>query len=73
MRTATLPNPTLAPANTESLLHLVCPFDCDNNLAFCGLDVTNEEWAEEGDTCVVCDELDRHGFCASMTCPGRAA
>lgn len=40
----------------DDLDHTVC--DCDENIALCGRDVTEEPWVEDGpNPCVVCREL----------------
>lgn len=41
-------------------LHLVCC--CNLDVALCGTDVSNEEWAWQGDECVVCTDLSQNAI-----------
>jgi len=58
MTTATL-TPHAAHVQTAAaaadLLHTVC---CDENLALCGADVTDQPWTDTGQTCTTCDRLE---------------
>lgn len=73
MSTQTLPAPNSTRGANADLMHLVCGWSCNDDLALCGLDVTNEPWGEdEANVCLVCDEIDR-GPCSSATCPARTA
>ena len=73
--TQTLPQPVIVPTSRPSLDHWVCGFDCDDNLALCGTDVTFEPWGNGTvpNECVVCAELDKLPHCASPNCLGRSA
>jgi hypothetical protein len=46
-------------SSSVDTLHAVC-LECDTNVAFCGLDVTDEPWATDGTDdllCVVCADV----------------
>ena len=52
-------DPALRPKSTDELEHIVCCRDDEGTVSFCGLDVSDCEWAEgDGLLCVVCDSLD---------------
>lgn len=50
----------IEPGEDDTLTHTICG-DCDDELAFCGLDVSGWEVAEddEDDNCLVCAELSK--------------
>lgn len=52
---------------TEECAHLVC-LRCDPNIAFCGLDVTTDEWADPHlPDCPLCVLADQAQPCCRFT------
>jgi hypothetical protein len=62
MSTSTDTAPTVTGSDhADDLVHLWC---CDDTIAYCGLDITEDtpldDWADE-DECVVCGDLEQSG------------
>lgn len=66
---ATKPVGQPAGAGIEDLDHIAC--DCDADTAFCGTDVSDQDWSEDEPErpCIVCDDLDIHYAEQGICCP----
>lgn len=58
-------------ATSSGVVHWVC---CDDSVAYCGMDVTDDPWAPDSEpvTCLLCRLADGMGTATCAICNGKA-